>query len=161
MLAPPEHPPKPFTDAELLASRDLLMRFAIKLSRNATLAEDLVQETFVRALSHAYSFEPGSKLYAWLITILKHLYYSERRKLREYVELDDMYGGIVEPNQQVRLELHDVVAATAHLRQLERPIMLAALGYSMEQIGECEGIPPATVRSRIFRGRQLLHERTG
>ena len=79
----------PLTDAlrdDILASVPSLRAFAISLSGNPDRADDLVQETLLRALANIDSFEPGSNLSAWLFTILRNLFRSDYRKRRREVE---------------------------------------------------------------------------
>ena len=79
----------PLTDAlrdDILASVPSLRAFAISLSGNGDRADDLVQETLLRALANIDSFQPGSNLPAWLFTILRNLFRSDYRKRRREVE---------------------------------------------------------------------------
>ena len=70
----------------VLAAVPSLRAFAISLSGNVDRADDLVQETLLRALANIDSFEPGSNMPAWLFTILRNLFRSEYRKRRREVE---------------------------------------------------------------------------
>src|SRR6202022_3273016 len=79
----------PLTDSlrdDILASVPSLRAFAISLSGNGDRADDLVQETLLRALANIDSFQPGSNLPAWLFTILRNLFRSDYRKRRREVE---------------------------------------------------------------------------
>jgi RNA polymerase sigma-70 factor, ECF subfamily len=78
----------------MLAAVPSLRAFAISLSGNADRADDLVQETLLRAIANINSFHPGTNLSAWLITILRNLFRSEYRKLRR--EVEDSDGGYAE-----------------------------------------------------------------
>src|ERR1700744_6616116 len=71
---------------QVLATVPSLRAFAISLCGNIDRADDLVQETLLRALSHIDSFEPGTNMPAWLFTILRNLFRSEYRKRRREVE---------------------------------------------------------------------------
>ena len=71
---------------QILASIPSLRAFAISLSGNVDRADDLVQETILRALANINSFQPGTNLPAWLFTILRNLFRSEYRKRRREVE---------------------------------------------------------------------------
>src|SRR3974390_2566598 len=73
----------------ILATLPSLRAFAISLSGNVDRADDLVQETLLRALANIDSFEPGTNLPAWLFTILRNLFRSEYRKRRREVEDND------------------------------------------------------------------------
>src|SRR6476659_421534 len=74
---------------QILAALPSLRAFAISLSGNVDRADDLVQETLLRALANIDSFEPGTNLPAWLFTILRNLFRSEYRKRRREVEDSD------------------------------------------------------------------------
>src|SRR5438045_9615371 len=79
----------PLTDQlhdDILASVPSLRAFAISLSGNGDRADDLVQETLLRALANIHSFQPGTNMPAWLFTILRNLFRSEYRKRRREVE---------------------------------------------------------------------------
>src|SRR3982750_3651856 len=79
----------PLTDSlrdDILATVPSLRAFAISLSGNADRADDLVQETMLRAIANIDSFQPGSNLPAWLFTILRNLFRSDYRKRRREVE---------------------------------------------------------------------------
>src|SRR5271167_4404545 len=76
----------PATRDQVLATVPSLRAFAISLCGNADRADDLVQETMLRALANIRSFQPGTNMPAWLFTILRNLYRSEYRKRRREVE---------------------------------------------------------------------------
>src|SRR6266852_9830393 len=103
----------PLTDSlrdDILASVPSLRAFAISLSGNGDRADDLVQETLLRALANIDSFQPGSNLPAWLFTILRNLFRSEYHKRRR--EVEDADGSYAEslttlPEQNSRLEIDE------------------------------------------------------
>lgn len=72
----------PALSAEMLCALPRLRAFAISLCRDADRADDLVQETVLRALTNMQLFEPGTNMQAWLFTILRNLFYSEHRRRR-------------------------------------------------------------------------------
>jgi RNA polymerase sigma-70 factor (ECF subfamily) len=85
-------PPASFKD-ELIAEMSTLRAFAISLSGSVSLADDLVQETLLRAWSKSDKFQPGTSLRAWLFTILRNFYYSSYRKqAREVQDSDGAYA---------------------------------------------------------------------
>src|SRR5438105_15887999 len=100
----------PLTDAlrdDILASVPSLRAFAISLSGNVDRADDLVQETLLRAMANIDSFQPGTNLPAWLFTILRNLFRSEYRKRRREVEdADGSYAEALKyyPEQLGRIE---------------------------------------------------------
>jgi len=71
---------------QILAAVPSLRAFAISLSGNVDRADDLVQETLLRALANIHSFQPGTNMLAWLFTILRNQFRSEYRKRRREVE---------------------------------------------------------------------------
>src|SRR6202521_2059675 len=95
-----------------------LRAFAISLSGNVDRADDLVQETLLRAIAHIDSFQPGTNMSAWLFTILRNLFRSEYRKRRREVEDGDgAYAASLKspPEQPGRIELREFGAALATL----------------------------------------------
>src|SRR5664279_5699955 len=126
----------PLTDSlrdDILASVPSLRAFAISLSGNGDRADDLVQETLLRALANIDSFQPGSNLPAWLFTILRNLFRSEYRKRRR--EVEDADGSYAEslksqPEQGSRLEFNEFRVALDKLPadQREALILVGASG---------------------------------
>src|SRR5207344_611982 len=95
---------------QVLATVPSLRAFAISLCGNIDRADDLVQETLLRALAHIDSFQPGTNMPAWLFTILRNLFRSEYRKRRR--EVEDADGSYAEqltslPEQSSRLEIDE------------------------------------------------------
>ena len=107
----------PLTDSlrdDILASVPSLRAFAISLSGNGDRADDLVQETLLRALANIDSFQPGSNLPAWLFTILRNLFRSEYRKRRREVEdADGSYADTLktQPEQTSHVEFKEFTTA--------------------------------------------------
>jgi RNA polymerase sigma-70 factor (ECF subfamily) len=148
---------------ELLATLPHLRAFAISLSGNIDRADDLVQETLVRALANVDRFEPGSCLQAWLFTILRNLFHTEFRKRRREVEDPDglMASRLaVLPNQSGRLEFQDLRAALAKLPpdQREALLLVTAEGFSYEETAQITGTQLGTIKSRVNRARTRLAE---
>ena len=108
---------------DILASVPSLRAFAISLSGNGDRADDLVQETLLRAIANIDSFQPGSNLPAWLFTILRNLFRSDYRKRRPEVEdADGSYAKTLktQPAQQAHLEFEEFRAALDKLPQDQR-----------------------------------------
>jgi RNA polymerase sigma-70 factor, ECF subfamily len=140
-----------------------LRAFAISLCSNVDRADDLVQETLLRALSHIDQFEPGTNMSAWLFTILRNLFRSDYRKRRREVEDDDgSYADSLksQPEQTARLELDELPAALAKLPadQREAVILVGASGLSYEEAAHICGCPIGTIKSRVNRARGRLAE---
>src|SRR5436189_5324385 len=123
---------------QVLATVPSLRAFAISLSGNIDRADDLVQETLLRALAHIDSFKPGTNMPAWLFTILRNLFRSEYRKRRREVEdADGAYTDSLKtyPEQESRMEFEELREALAKLPadQREALILVAASGFSYEE----------------------------
>jgi len=153
-------PDASFRDA-LLAAVPSLRAFAISLSSNVDRADDLVQDTLVRAISNAHRFEPGTNLNAWLFTILRNLFHSEYRKRRR--EVEDPDGAYAEqltsqPEQGARLDFEDFRSALAILpsEQREALLLVGASGFSYEETAAICGCAVGTVKSRVNRARSRL-----
>ena len=149
--------------AEMLATMPKLRAFAISLSGNADRADDLVQETIVRAIANIDSFEPGSNMPAWLFTILHNVFRSEYRKRRREVEdIDGRYTASLRryPEQESVLEFKEFCRALAELpdEQREALILIAASGFSYRTAAQICGCAEGTIKSRVNRARAKLAE---
>jgi RNA polymerase sigma-70 factor, ECF subfamily len=148
---------------ELLKTLPHLRAFAISLSGSIDRADDLVQETLVRALANVDRFQPGTCLQAWLFTILRNLFHTEFRKRRR--EVEDPNGLMasrlsVMPNQNGRLEFQDLRVALAKLPsdQREALLLVSAEGFSYEETAQITGAQLGTIKSRVNRARTRLAE---
>ena len=156
----------PLTDTlrdDILAAVPSLRAFAISLCGNGDRADDLVQETLLRALANIDSFQPGSNLPAWLFTILRNLFRSEYRKRRR--EVEDSEGRYAEslkthPEQEGRVEFREFREALSKLPddQREALILVGAAGFSYEETAEICGCAVGTIKSRVNRARSKLTE---
>jgi RNA polymerase sigma-70 factor (ECF subfamily) len=153
--------PDPALRDELLAAVPSLRAFAISLCGHVDRADDLVQDTLLRALSNIHRFQPGTNLNAWLFTILRNLFHSEYRKRRREVEdPDGSYAGRmkVQPEQGSRLDFEDFRSALAKLPhdQREALLLVGASGFSYEEAAEICGCAIGTIKSRVNRARSRL-----
>lgn len=140
-----------------------LRAFARSLSGHADQADDLVQETLIKAWRHRASFAPGSNLKAWLFTILRNAYLSERRKRKlEVADSDGAFAGRVSvPGEQSgHMDLIDFNKALDSLPtdQREALILIGAEGFSYEEAALMCGCAVGTVKSRVNRARTKLAE---
>lgn len=140
-----------------------LRAFALSLTRNGAGADDLVQDTIVKAWSNIDKFEPGTNLRAWLFTILRNTFYSSRRKIwREVADSDGLHAAKLaqKPDHDGRLALADFRMAFAQLpdEQREALILVGASGFSYEEAAEMCGCAIGTIKSRANRGRKRLCE---
>jgi RNA polymerase sigma-70 factor, ECF subfamily len=151
---------------EMLAAIPSLRAFAISLTNDPVRADDLVQDTILRAWTNSHRFEPGTSLMAWLFTILRNLFLSEYRKRRREVEdVDGSYaeGLMTLPDQQGHLDFEDFRVALAKLSvdHREALILVTAQGMSYEEAAEVCGVAIGTVKSRVNRARHRLAELLG
>jgi RNA polymerase sigma-70 factor (ECF subfamily) len=133
----------------------------MSLSGKSDRADDLVQETLVRALANIDSFQPGSNLSAWLFTILRNLFRSDYRKRRREVEdADGSYSKTLksQPAQGSHLEFEEFRAALEKLPQDQREalILVGASGFSYEDAAAICGCAVGTIKSRVNRARSKL-----
>ena len=147
--------------AEIVANMPSLKAFAISLCGDGIRAEDLVQETLLRAFANLNTFEKGTNLGAWLFTILRNQNNSEWRKRRREVEdVDGVYSKTlkVKPDVESSNELDRVLMGIACLEreQADAAIMVGYLGYTYEVAAELLGCPVGTVKSRLNRAREKL-----
>jgi RNA polymerase sigma-70 factor (ECF subfamily) len=146
---------------QILAAIPSLRAFAISLSGNVDRADDLVQETILRALANIQSFQPGTNMPAWLFTILRNLFRSEYRKRRR--EVEDADGSLAEtlkshPDQLGRVESNEFRVALAQLpaEQREALILVGASGFSYEEAADICECAVGTIKSRVNRARSRL-----
>jgi RNA polymerase sigma-70 factor (ECF subfamily) len=140
-----------------------LRAFAVSLSGRQDRADDLVQETLVKAWAKFDTFEEGTNLRAWMFTILRNQFYSEmRKKGREVQDVDGVFAArlATHPEQDGHLDLADFREALADLPddQREALILIGASGFSYEEASEICGVAVGTVKSRVSRARTRLHE---
>ncbi|MTH65207.1 RNA polymerase sigma factor [Paracoccus shanxieyensis] len=148
---------------ELVDHLPALRAFALSLTRESAGADDLVQDTIVKAWTHIDKFQPGTNLRAWLFTILRNTFYSARRKTRREVsDTDGIHAArqASRPEHDGRLALNDFRNAFEKLpdEQREALILVGASGFSYEEAAEMTRVAVGTVKSRANRGRRKLAE---
>ena len=147
-------------DGIALHIRDL-RAFAMSLARNHATADDLVQDTIVKAWSNIDKFTPGTDLRAWLFTILRNTFFSHRRKVsREVSDPDGIHAGklSVLPQHDGRLALREFLVAFNQLSAEHREVLMlvGANGYSYEEAAQMMGVATGTAKSRASRARVHL-----
>jgi RNA polymerase sigma-70 factor (ECF subfamily) len=147
----------------MLGAVPSLRAFAISLCGNADRADDLVQETLLRALANIDSFQPGTNMPAWLFTILRNHFRSEYRKRRREVEdSDGHYSETLksQPEQYSQVEFREFRDALARLPadQREALVLVGASGFSYEEAANICGCAVGTIKSRVNRARTRLAE---
>jgi RNA polymerase sigma-70 factor (ECF subfamily) len=146
---------------QLVAEIGSLRAFAVSLCGDKERADDLVQETLFKAWNHLESFKEGTNLKAWLFTILRNTYFSERRKRRREVEdADGAYAARLStnPEQHGHMDMQDFRAALTQLPddQREALILVGAAGFSYEEAAEISGCAVGTIKSRVNRARNRI-----
>jgi RNA polymerase sigma-70 factor (ECF subfamily) len=164
--AQPDRATRDALQQEMLEEVRALRAFAISLTRDGTQADDLVQETLMKAWSNLGSFTPGTNMRAWLFTILRNTFYSERRKARREVADEDgeRAGDLaVKPSHDGRLNLRDFRRAFAQLSDEQREVLIlvGALQHSYEDAAAMCGVRVGTIKSRLNRGRARLADLMG
>jgi RNA polymerase sigma-70 factor (ECF subfamily) len=165
-------------ETEALSHIDALYRTALRMTRSEADAEDLVQETYIRALRFRDQFTPGTNLKAWLFRILTNTFinaYRKRARQPQTAELDDvdefsLYrrmsqdapGSGADPEREfldgiVSSEVKEALAALPE--RFRTAVLLDVEGFSYKEIAEMLGIPIGTVMSRLHRGRKFLQQR--
>jgi RNA polymerase sigma-70 factor (ECF subfamily) len=160
--------------AEALRWLPNVARYARLLTRDKSDADDLAQETFLRAYTNWHTFRPGSDCRKWLFTICRHLFLRTQQRARRIVSVDDP-----ETDVQGTAELYWEAAASGlehlfdridlgpaferGLRGMEpeyrEVVMLVDVeDYTYADAAETLGVPVGTVRSRLFRARRMLQQ---
>jgi RNA polymerase sigma-70 factor (ECF subfamily) len=150
----------------VLACLTSLRAFAISLTRDVDQAEDLVQETVLRAITKQEQFQAGTCLQAWLFTILRnHFFSAHRRSMREEEDADGSYAAamVCVADQEDKIMIQDVAAALSKLPQLQREaiVLVGAEGLSYEEAAQALGCAIGTIKSRVSRARNCLAELMG
>jgi RNA polymerase sigma-70 factor (ECF subfamily) len=146
---------------EIVAHLRPMRAFAMSLTRDRARADDVVQETVLKAWSNIEKFEPGTNMRAWLFTILRNTFYSERRKAaREVADHDGTMSErmSVRPDHDGNLALADFRRAFQTLPDVQREalILVGAEGFSYEEAADMCGCAIGTIKSRANRGRRRL-----
>ena len=166
-------------ETEALTFLDALYRTGLRMTRSEAEAEDLVQETYIKAFRHRDQFTPGTNLKAWLFRILTNTFINQyRRKAArpETTELDDVDESILyrhmrdispgsaSPDPEAELINNtlssEVKEALESLPEKFRTtVLLDVEGFAYKEIAQMLDIPIGTVMSRLHRGRKYLQKR--
>lgn len=157
-------------DAAYERYRARLFTFLLRLSRDRAVAEDLLQETWLRLARHAVHLEPGTPLVRWLFTVARNLYISERRwnlldrdrlaalrlvPARSVALADDL---AIEAEAAQRL---DVALGELPLKYREAVLLVAVEALEPAAAAAVLGVAPEALRQRLARGRAMLREALG
>jgi RNA polymerase sigma-70 factor, ECF subfamily len=166
-------------EAEALRHLDALYRTALRMTRSEADAEDLVQETYIRAFRFRDQFTLGTNMKAWLFRILTNTFINTYRRKTAQPEVTDLEGidefslyrrmaddraASTSPDPEAEL-LNSVVdtevtdALEALPEKFRTTVLLDVEGFSYKEIAEMLGIPIGTVMSRLHRGRKFLQKR--
>jgi RNA polymerase sigma-70 factor (ECF subfamily) len=159
--------------SEMMPHLDAMYNFAIRLTTDPTEAEDLVQDTIVKAFRFFNSYEKGTNAKAWLFRILKNSYinnYRKKSKQPHQVDYDEVssYYETVRSEQSDTTDMEDIMyrdmlddQVTRALQRLPEDFRTVVLlcdveGFTYEEIANMLDVPIGTIRSRLHRGRNLL-----
>ena len=146
---------------QVIALIPALRAFAWSISRNGSDADDLVQDTLIKAWRHRERFETGTNLRAWLFTILRNTYYTTMvRRRREVRDEDDQHAKSLStaPTQEWRMAIRALQAALDQLPEEHREalVLVGAAGLSYEEAADICGCALGTIKSRVNRARNRL-----
>lgn len=146
-------------------ARGVLKPFAIKLTRDITDAEDLVQETVYKAIVNYEKFQTGTNLKAWLYTIMKNIFINDyRKKVSRNVIVDNTPNAYllnssitISNNAERAFVMEDINRALQKISaELRVPFLMHYKGYKYKEIADKLNLPLGTVKSRIFFARKDL-----
>lgn len=158
---------------EAMAHLDHLYRVAFHLAKDEDHAQELVQETFVRALAAYEQFNPGTNMKAWLTKILHNLFFDRYQQRKRWISTDDPAGQdsnywkrrpAENPGPESQMLLKELSAnITDALKRIPEefraPILLVDMGdFSYAEAAEILSCPIGTIRSRLSRGRKMAHQ---
>ena len=146
---------------DVIALIPALRAFAWSLSHNSADADDLVQDTLIKAWTYREKFEPGTNLRAWLFTILRNTYYTAVvKKRREVADEDGKHAATLSsaPTQDWSVAVHSLRNALQQLPHEHREalVLVGAAGMTYEEAAEICGCALGTIKSRVNRARARL-----
>ncbi len=140
-----------------------IWRFAVRLTRSQSLAEDLVQKTAVRALERSHQFVVGSKLRSWLFSIMHSIWKNDlraeqlrRESISDHSELEGYKTTVC--SGELNQHFNDVVSEVSGLPDAQRIVMLLVCveGYSYQEVSDILDVKVGTVMSRLARARLTI-----
>jgi RNA polymerase sigma-70 factor, ECF subfamily len=146
---------------DIIAAIPGLRAFGLSLTARSDRADDLVQETLMKAWKHHESFAEGTNMKAWLYTILRNEFYTQlRKRKREVEDADGHYSSkvAVQAEQDGKLDMADMRIALAKLPEDQREaiILVGASGFSYEEAADICSVAVGTIKSRVNRARARL-----
>ena len=153
-----------FTDNQIITEMDRLQKFAMRLTNNSANAQDLLQNTLLRAFEKKHLFEEGSNVFSWTSKIMYNLFVSDYRRKVKFESQYDPEPAINSMKSNIdfddKIMLQEVGEAMNSLSEEHREIllMICVQGMKYEETAEKLNIPVGTVRSRLSRARNILME---
>lgn len=153
-----------FTQQALIKEMGNLKKFALRLTRNTSEAEDLLQSTMLRALEKSDYFQEETNLFSWTSKIMFNLFVSQYRHKKKFDTQYDPEPYIaqvsVEPSQEATVDLATVRESMKLLSREHREmlVLVCIKGMRYEEVSELLQIPVGTVRSRLSRARSQLQD---
>lgn len=160
-------------EREALQHLNTLYSFALRLTGVEVQAEDLVQETMLRAYRSWHRFESGTNVRAWLLTILRNTFVSEHRRKRllgpllDVTEYESSLSGVERADIDPEGSLFDQLVDEEVIREIQALpeefrtalVLVDIEGLRYEEVAEVTGVPVGTVKSRLYRARRALQKR--
>ncbi len=172
MLSDLEYQAEAF-EREALQHLDALYRFAVRLTGVEVQAEDLVQETMLRACRSWHQYKRGTNVRAWLLTILRNTFVSEYRRKRflgpllDVTEYESSMLGVETADIDPEGSLFDQLMDEEVIREIQALpeefrtalVLVDIEGLRYEEVAEVTDVPVGTVKSRLYRARRALQSR--
>ena len=149
------------------AMRNSLRPYAIKLTQDSNNADDLLQDTILKALANEDKFKHNTNLRAWMLVIMRNIFINNyRKKSRQKTVLDNSETNYLLNNSQTvdnkaitNFVMEDIYNAIRAIPQkLQRPILMIAEGFKYQEIATVLDIPVGTAKSRVFMARKQLQK---
>jgi RNA polymerase sigma-70 factor (ECF subfamily) len=154
-------------EVELQESYKRLRQYAMSFTHNVTSAEDLTQETMLKALCNRHLYQEGTNIRGWLSTIMKNLFFTQYRRKkseRSYIDFKMLFASdAVDPGQEAAMEQSEVFEEMSllSLDQREAIRLIGIEGHSYVSAATISGAPVGTMKSRLSRGREQLKQALG
>ncbi|MCG6884827.1 MAG: sigma-70 family RNA polymerase sigma factor [Silicimonas sp.] len=148
----------------LIVHRPNLTAYACHMARDPDVADDMVQETVIRALEHRKKFIEGTNQRAWLFTILKNVFRSKMRRGTRETELTDiMANTLLRTSGDMQERWVELKEVSRHLARLPGPqaraiVLVGVQGHSVDEAARIENCQSGTIKSRVSRGRMKLKQ---
>lgn len=152
-----------FAQEALVQETSRLHKFALRLTRNRSDADDLTQSTCLRALEKSSYFEDGSNLHSWTSKLMFNLFVTDYRRRQKFESRSDPENALMHlaigPTQEIKTELQKVQKIISTLSADHRDVinLICVQGRSYNDVAASLGVPVGTVRSRLSRAREKIN----